>query len=344
MSRSVLVVAKLAATALGLVAIAGGLTMLGGPATPVDEADALIVDQRASSTDDQQRFVEVLDAYDMSEPKAYDYNGHTVYMSRGASHQSPKRILHDMQRRFAHRGLNEYVHRTVSSSGAPANDRTLRRDFRTGEDFLTGGLVPTTIGPTHVAMTGVETEYDADNLREMTRRIVRQNGRLGPEAIERFRYVEAFRARESDRTRLLAYWSDDRFDFESFRTDRRSQASSSSTSPAASMETSLPRCPDCRRLTSLKGLGESGRRTVLFETSAPPSRIEAFYQRTLRNRGWRASSALESVDRLGQRYGLGSRRLDHARYAAFRRGSQLATLLVYRTSDDRTRVKWMVSR
>jgi len=326
---------KLGASGALICAIAWAVVTFGSPRGEIDPAEATILSMDMfSSPTKSEGFANTLEAFDMEKPRAYDWNGNTVYFSMGMTDASPMEVLHAFQRELVEKGVNKKAH-THRVSGIPKVDlsKALAEPGESNklkgwtqnkraelDDFFSGGLIPIAISPSYVAMAGASSKGEAKTADEFIKEQIATKRSL-EDSVKVMRYVEARRAADDSKTMISAVWSDDELEMEKFAPDaKRSDLTVSTDAPA---------CLGCRRIMSFGGHGsESSYGTNVFVGYQHVDETIEFYDRAMQNRGWKPSTASVLLRRLTEQ---GLIPPSAARTTSFSKNGRFATVMAYPT-------------
>lgn len=337
---------KIAGAGATIFAIGLGMVVLQpAPEAPVAPAQADIASFSFAPKSQQQRFIDTLMQEGLEEPRAYDHNGNKMFFSTTTTEETPRQVLERFQRGFVENGLNEAVHlspladvevETFLAAQRRNDQRELGRQAKKTEfgfsqlnDFV-GGMVPVVVDDTRVIMTGATTSNRADNwmeyFKEMsrTRDELKADGRkFDPsEAIDAMRYVEAFR--EGKRTRIVAVWSDE--DYQAKKMVNKGED--------LNVDPDLPSCPGCSRLYNVEGETEKDYTTAAYKgPGRSVDQVVAFYDRVLRDKGWRLSPTAHVID-AAERAGMKER--TDGKMLQYVRGREFLTVVAWPGEEGAT--------
>ena len=317
---------KVGLTLAAIAFIAGLFAVAGDGEVSTASADIYVMGS-GKPPSKQEKFVDTLVDYGLSEPRTYDWNGNAVFFSQGETRKSPEEVQYDLQDAFVRNGVNKYFHPRPVDPGSAQTSEEVEAEMHAGEDYLTGGLVPLKTTRDHIVMNGVQSSGKERNLTELLKKMAWSKAHAGrylePEQMmANFRYVEAYRKPGQKRTTITAAFSEEALDLNRFK------PSAANYTPNADQE--IPPCVGCKRITRFAGTGaESDKRTILFESPNEPKDELQFYRAALQDRGWKPDPSLESVWRLGRDFGPDSLRREGVRYGSFSRNGRFATMLTY---------------
>lgn len=332
-TRRLMVGLKLVATAASLLAIAAAF-LVGSDEAQVEPAHADIhaLGNFAPETK-KERFGAALSDLGMSTPRAYDWNGNTVYFSYMLTPDEPHVVLERFQRAFVERGLNSKMYHDVPDYGMDAEDvdpkrpeTTLEYAFAFGgaRDFFNGGLVPTEIAPERIVMTGMDPRNSYENIIELARDFHIHERELD-DMVGALRTVEILREGGQDNTTVTATWTDDDFQLGRF------MPNASSSSPAQD----LPTCLGCKHL--MRFAGTAAERPYIANLYISPyhasSDLSAYYRRVLADHGWNPDPASVGVNvflKSEPAFALD----DDAEVISYIRGKEYLTLAIFRSAND----------
>lgn len=340
--------AKLAVCGAVIAAIAFAFVVL-TPAGEVDSAgaDVFWIGPGAEKSN-QQRFVEMLQEEEFSEPQPYDYNGNTVYFARGQTRETPGEVAERVQQALVRKGLNERVYPVVADPTAIAtaiDDEQIDRGELTystlaGQEFLTGGMIPIVDTGDYVALSGIETtigdgwlqqEYDLEELPALIAQMQSYPGGDLADMVDNIRYIEAFRPRGSSTTRKVAVFGDGDLQMRNFAPAAGGQQQRN--------EQSVPACPGCSRNTSFSGMGsQEDYQMQSYDSPASPDGVIDFYERAMAERGWEKSTGAGLVDRMRARRAPAGADDTTGLMRTFVRGGDMVQIHAYRGGDGTTHV------
>jgi|SRR5690554_2813018 len=326
---------KLGASGALICAIAWAVVTFGSPGGDVDPAEATILSMDMfSPRTKSEGFADTLKSFDMEEPRAYDWNGNTVYFSMGMTDASPTEVLHAFQRELVENGVNKKAHThrvsgfpkvgSLEALSEPAEKKRINNWTQNKrvelDDFFSGGLVPITVTPGYVAMAGATSKGEAKSAEAFVKEQIASK-RSVEESVKIMRYVEARRGADDTKTMISAVWSDDELEMEKFAPDaNRSDLAVSTDAPA---------CLGCRRIMSFGGSGrEADYGTNVFVGYQHVDETIEFYDRAMQNRGWKPSNASVLLRRLTEQ---GLIPPSAARTTSFSKNGRFATVMAYPT-------------
>ncbi|AWV90378.1 hypothetical protein DFR33_107222 [Bradymonas sediminis] len=324
---------KLGASGALICAIAWAVVTFSSPGGEVEPAEATILSMDMfAPASKSKRFADTLEAFDMEEPRAYDWNGNTVYFSMATTDASPMEVLHAFQQELVQNGVNKKMHTRILPSfprvdsfealGKKSESKKVERWSESKraqlDDFFAGGLVPITIRPGYVAMAGATSKGEADNAVDFFKEQIAAKRSL-EDSVKIMRYVEARRAPDEAKTMISAVWSDDKLEMDKFAPDsKRSDLAVSSEAPA---------CLGCRRIMSFGGTGkEANYGTNVFVGYQHVDETIQFYDRAMQNRGWKPATASIILRRLAEQ---GVIPPSAARTVSFNKDGKFATVVAY---------------
>ncbi len=331
---------KLALSGALICAIAWCFVTFDSPKGDVEKADAHILALNTfAPLSKNQKFMTMLRDWGLEKPRAYDWNGNSVYYSMGSTKLTPLQFLSSFQHQLVDKGINKHVHTripksiTQSMADAPAGQKKQARTkaavahFERADDFFTGGLVPINVAPNHVAMAGAISKKKAKGALDFALEMIKGRQSL-PATVGQMRYVEAWRNPGDSKTTIAAVWSDDKLDMRKFAPDaKRSDLG---------VDPSVPVCLGCRRRMRFAGEGkEDGYSTNVFVSRQNVQQVADFYDRALRHRGWKLAKSSRVTRLLKQR---GVIPPTDGKLSSFAKGGQFLTVVAYPIKNGRTEV------
>ena len=268
-----------------IVAIAFAVSVFGTDGA-VSESHADIAWLSPFERSNTESFQDSLKRLGHQDPSRYDLNGNTVFFSTHTSRKTPREVMIEYQEEFRRQGLNDRVYRNMRPDEADA------RHF-TG---LTGGLVPLAISDTQVILGGVVTANRAGTTAEL---LDNAAGVKHPEDLFRaHRYIEITRGRDSRHTSIVASWSDEAFNYH--------RMVPGSAVAGQSFDPEIPPCPGCTRLTRFADDNHTTRQRVDLAFIGPRTIQEtrAFYEETLRRRGWAPGDFASDLNQVEEHFHL----------------------------------------
>jgi hypothetical protein len=298
---------KLALCGASIVAIAWAMLWIdarGG----IDDVSASIVSLEPVPRSGDERFREALDHLGHSAPRTFDYNGNEVHFSSRTTRKSPREVLLDYQRTFVQRGINETLYRRPLGSYLSAlssRETTGELDPSIVEGYeamMSGQMVPIDLTADYASLGGGFVK-GRPRTRSQAETVFERHGRGTDfaELFEGYRFIEAFRRDDSNRTAVTAVWSG-----ESFEVERQfpELASSRGSSPGEETrgddsEPAIPPCSSCRRALQFDGRGADRPYAVdAYVSARPVEQVAAQYDRLMRRRGWRRTDVNRMLERI----------------------------------------------
>ncbi len=277
----VVAIVKLAIAGLVICAIAFTIAVVDRDGS-VSETQADIFDTAFGPKPNQVRFNEALESMGHTEPQVFDLNGNNVYFSVQYEDQNPGDVMRRYQEAFVRRGLNDKVYNTLEEA---AGDEGLKTR-------LTGGITPVKVGADRIVMGGMMTRNIAlhpDDLR---------GDLMAVDDMELFRghrWIEIFRQSGSDRTTVLAAWSDDDFSYEKMLPSDERLAEGRSVDP------DVPSCPGCTRVNHFADKNDpGGYRSNIFVTNMGHHQMVDFYRQAMQRRGWSETEFQRAHEKIRQ--------------------------------------------
>jgi hypothetical protein len=275
---------KVAGTAT-LVAIIG-LVIVGDEQAEVPEATADLYWLNAGEDSKHTKFVTALEDYGFEPPQAYTWNGINMFVSRKSTEMSPQEVLYDMQAHFMKAGVNGDVFSRPANPDAFENPAESKVETflagHTAAEFAAGSMIPVADSADYVAMVGVDTKENAENLKEFAEEALAAES--SDDIFNSTRYVEAFRNGSDRHTTILAIWSD--------RNLKVSQLT-----PGGGEHRSIPDMPVCMGCTvSSQVIGRNendGFVSMTMESRDTPEGSLSYYSRVLPQRGWQPDKSAD---------------------------------------------------
>ncbi len=340
---------KVTAAGATIFLIASSILTMERPTQPeVREAEADIIALNFAEESKTQKFARSMVDLGMEEPRSYDWNGNKVFFTTATTQESPVQVLRRFQDKFVEEGINERrwtrslpraemaarpdQWSRLSADKREAAAEQLKTRFDRMTDFFGGGVVPTQISDDYVSMVGMESRGEAEDGLEFLTEVLQNGGyKEASGQVKAMRWVEAMR--EGNRTRISAMWSDEELDMEKFEEPKHA----ANVSPSAT----IPVCMGCVRKTRFAAeSGEKGYVSNVFHGQLTPPDAARFYRMAMHHRGWKLSDSTRLLD-LAERRGV-KPPSDHE-FLSFARGSDFATVLIYRGREGKTIVQVLES-
>lgn len=283
MSRSVFkTFAKLTLTGMTIVLIAfvfGVFT----PEADVKESEADILALGFGPAPSHEVLADSLKSLGHPEPWPLNVNGNTVYFSSKVHKaQEPREVMQDYLRKFYDLGLNRQDYSEAYGD-----------DFEAiGLDAFAGGVVPIEMSNDHIVLGGMSSAARAETSDDLHEDWENHNPEEFHELFSGFRHITI--DRDGPETLVSSVWSDEEFDYT--KMDLGSRMSDVNTSHE------FPSCPGCIRLNSFESLNSDRP----YESAAylgggrSLDEAKAFYDQTLRARGWEPTEASATMAKVRQ--------------------------------------------
>ncbi|MFU8806831.1 MAG: hypothetical protein ACNA8W_23695, partial [Bradymonadaceae bacterium] len=287
--QSLWALSKLGLCGASIAAIAWGVISFYPSSTMVKESEADIVSLVTFARSSTQKFASTLDALGHDAPRSYDYNGNKVFFSSKTTTQDPMEVLHEYQRVFTQRGINERPYLEAIEDGY-LGDVDTAEDFarlieERGLAMLSGQLVPSVITENHISMGGGLIEGEPTTCAEASKILEKKadEGVTDFEDLFRgFRSIDATRSEDGQRTFVTASWSDGDLDMRKHQPDHHEPVLDANPDPL------VPSCPGCTRLTRFAGeRAEEQYVSNIFKSPQHHSSVLEFYLKAMESRGWR---------------------------------------------------------
>lgn len=285
---------KLGLCGASLVAVACCIVIIGGESGVEDSrADILAFGPLAETN--TERFEDSLQGLGHGEPRIYSFNGNEVGFSTRTTRRKPRRLVEEYQRAFVRNGINRQMY-----VGLPGTEQFEERFDdpeaeiqRRREALMSGQIVPLEIGDTYAVMGGALVEGEPQTRDELEATLRERQPEQLDELFAGFRTIEIFRAPEANSTSVTASWSRGEFDIKRHMPEQHPRAE------GVAPDRVVPACMGCVRQMRFAGRANAQPDDVqIFRSEQKPSEIARFYDRAMRNRGWRRTETDRTLGRL----------------------------------------------
>jgi hypothetical protein len=277
LNSTLIVSAKLAVAGTVICAIAWGFAVY-QPDGTIKESQADILDLNFVELSSAARFGRGLEQLGHDEPQSFSINGNVMHFSVNHTRERPYELMRKYQEEFIHQDLNEKIWDSQTAKGH--TDEMMY-------DAMTGSIVPLIVESEYVAMGGVTPANDARNDTELMGLALSQPETPG-DVFKGHKWIEMFWDKYRRKTTVTASWSDENFDY--------GKAAGISENKDIDVDTEVPSCPGCSRLTRVRDLDPSrDYSSNVYATPKPQAETIDFYRTALRRRGWEETDSSRTL-------------------------------------------------
>jgi hypothetical protein len=265
---------KLALAGAAICAIAWSFAVYQPDAT-VRESQADILDLSFIELSEGARFAKGLDKLGHDQPQTFDINGNVVNFSVNYSSKRPMQLAKEYQEEFVYQGLNDEVWEPGSTFHANPDMQL---------EAMTGGIVPLQVSDNQAVLGGVSPAGDATTMEGLKR----LNDSDDPDKQRVFtghRVIRMLWDPQSLRSTVTATWGNDEFDYRKMMGSP--DTSKQNTRDGLSVDTEVPACPSCSRVSRVRDLDSSREYSNnIFSGTHSKAKTIDFYRQAMPNRGW----------------------------------------------------------
>lgn len=323
--RALVGVAKLGLCGATIFAIGWAFLTLAPSGEVADsQADIADFDLLAPKTN-AQRFMVALDELGHEKPRIYNYNGTELYFSTRTTPKRPRELITEYQEEFVRQGVNEKVWGVRVDVDALERRGELEAEaWQRARAGLEGQILVNYHDRDRVIMSGAVVDWEKAKPRlrkgddgEIVADV------LYPEVFQAHRYIEANWNPVRQETVVTATWADEaNFDITKTFPRELQRPGAQDLAP----DDTVPACLGCERLTRFAtAANDKPYVKQIFTSTRTVDELRDFYERAMRNRGWKPSPTTDAVARAAD---VAPDLLGGGELLQFSRGSSFVTISI----------------
>lgn len=297
------------------------------------KAEADIADFAAVSLTQSQEFTKAVVGMGMK-PRAFDYNGNTLFFASGSYDMKPMEFMEKSQDHFVKAGINKKDHgdtvplreqaRRINWDGT---NGSLQREMAawgqlvpTAEAMVEGDVVPTDVTPDRIEMVGYKLNTDGKALLDAID-AEDKSGKSVRNLMGGYRYMDAHWEPGTGRSAVTAVWTGEDFAAE------RMEGQGAQSPP----DPNVPACVGCIRNHRVQSLdkNEPYQSNMYTTTALNVSETYDFYRTAMTNRGWAEGGVQPTMNRLGEVMPEVAALNDRGRILTLERGNEALQVAIF---------------